>query len=96
MEPKYTLPYRIRSEWVSYLVWSILFCPMVVLAIVITYQDTTFWPMEVLLLIFLGFIIFWLKGFKIDVLEDKVVYKTLFSKRKEIRIFRNKKNEVQS
>ncbi len=95
MEEKYKLPYRIRTEWVSYLVWSILFCPMVVIAIIATYQDDTFWPMDILLIIFLGFVILWLKGFKIDILEDKVMYKTLFSRKKEIRYSEVKKMKLE-
>jgi len=51
--------------------------------------------MDIILLILIGFVLLWLKGFKIDLLDDKVMYKTLFSWKKEIRYSEVKKMKLE-
>ena len=75
----YSIPYSIKAEWTSYLVFSILFAPITIIAAVAVFKDPSGWPVLLVIALLLGWILFWLGSYKILLLEDKIVYKTMFS-----------------
>ncbi len=79
----YTLPHVIKADWTAYLIFSIFFGPIVILGIFATLKNSSAWPVSFVALIFLVAFLAWINSFKIILSDDKIIYKTLFSKNKE-------------
>ncbi len=76
----YSLPYKFGSEWIAYLVFSIIFIPIGISSIFIALED----PEAYLFALFSVFLsvgfLFFIGSFKVEIREYRVIYKTLFSK----------------
>jgi hypothetical protein len=89
----YSIPYIIKAEWTSYLVFSIIFGPVTILGTIIVFQDPTGWPILLIGAILLGYFLFWIDSLRISLLEDKIVYKSMFSS-KEVLYSNIKKMQI--
>lgn len=84
MSGTYSLPYTIKAEWTAYLIFSIICGPFILLALWRANTDTS-WVSPTIVFFFIWVLaMFWIYSFKIKILEDKIVYKTLFARIKEV------------
>lgn len=100
----YSLPYAIKTEWTSFLVFSILFVPFAIIGIICLLND----PDNIFksFLSFFGWCLSWgmwvismswLLCFKITLEEDKIIYRTLLSwlfRKNEVRFSDIEKVEI--
>lgn len=93
VQDTYKLPYTIKAEWTAYLVFSIMFVPITLLWIIDYRPDTNSWQPILILLSILTLFLIWIKIFRITLENNKIFYKTLFSK-KELLFSDIKKIEI--
>ena len=78
----YKLPYIIKAEWTAYLVFSILFGPIILLLLAAYYinPDSNIWQAVLFALGTLIIFLVWISYFKVILNSNGIFYKTLFSK----------------
>ena len=96
MQTNYQLPHTIKANWTTYLVFTILFLPVVILWIGVLFKHPTSnaWQPVLMFLFILTLFQVWAASLKIILGKDKISYKTLFSRQKEILFSDVKKIEI--
>jgi len=90
----YSLPYIIKAEWTSSLLFLILLGPIVILFLHLSFKSLSALPGFILSLSVLSGVLVWLRSFKITILEGEVIYDTLFSKNNRMAFTDIKKLEI--
>jgi hypothetical protein len=78
------LPYTIKAERHTYLIFLFMIGPIITLSLIGTLFRASIWPVPVIMTILLGSIWLVIKSFTICLLDDKIIVTSLF-RRHEIR-----------
>lgn len=89
----YSLPLKIKPGGAIYFIFAILLFLPAIISLFATLKNPSFWPIiGISLVVFILFLI-WIYNFEIQILKDRIIYKSLF--RKEEILFENiKKVEI--
>jgi hypothetical protein len=79
----YSLPYTIKAEWTAYVVFSVIFGLLILLA---AYADfvkpqSGVFVIEIIVLVIFTVFLFWIASFRIIIDKNGIIYKTLFSQK---------------
>lgn len=86
--PSYSLPYTIRVEWTTYMVFSLFFIPISALFIFVNMKSPFLspWAGFGFPLVFLSVFLIWAQSFTIVLKEDRIIYKLLhFAVHREVK-----------
>lgn len=75
---------KIKADWTSYCIFSLLLAPICILALVVTFRRPDQWHALLFTILAAMFPQLWLYRFEIMLFDDRLTYKTLFSSRKEM------------
>ena len=82
----YQLPYVVKAEWTTYFIFSLLFGPIALLWLVGYFKNPVANAWAPLLILFLVLTLFlvWAAALRVILEKDRIIYQTLFSRRREL------------